>query len=266
MKVLITHERFMPDYGGGGEYIAFNTAKSLQMRGVEVQVLTTGDPTITEYEGIPTSRLKMPRHRMNLAAAAIARAAEGFDLIQTFNYHACLPSLVAGRRIGKPVVCTILGLFQQAWNEMRGRLVGPIYSAWERFMVRRRFDRIIFLSDYSRELGIRLGAPSEFSLVNSPGIDPERFKAVQKDTYVLCAGKYERRKGVYDVVEVARSLPNVEFRMAGWGPEEKQLQAVAPANVRFLGLIKGAELVDAFSRASVFLCPTRAETFGIAVA
>src|SRR5580693_4467204 len=57
MKVLLTHHYFPPDFAGGGEYVVLETARGLLQRGVDVRVLTTGDPRITEYEGIPTVRL-----------------------------------------------------------------------------------------------------------------------------------------------------------------------------------------------------------------
>jgi glycosyltransferase involved in cell wall biosynthesis len=115
-------------------------------------------------------------------------------------------------------------------------------------------------------MGIRLGARPEVSLVNAPGIDPERFKPEAKDGSVLYSGKYDRRKGAYDVLEIARALPDTRFRMVGWGPEENALRAAAPGNVEIRGLATGKELERTYARASVFLFPTRAETFGITVA
>jgi glycosyltransferase involved in cell wall biosynthesis len=266
MTVLLTHERFLPDWGGGGEYIVFETARSLQKQGVDVRVLAAGDESLTEYQGVPTERLPISRYRMNLAVQAIARAARDVDLIQTFNYHACLPSLLAGRWTGKPVVCTMLGLFQDAWIEMRGRLSGRILMAWEALLLRRRFARTIFLSQYSLSQGTALGARPERSLVNNPGIDLAAFRPGAKDNSVLFAGKLEARKGVWDVVEVARLLPEIQFRIAGWGPEEAALRAAAPANVSILGLVQGEALHCLFARSSIFLFPSRGETFGLAVA
>ena len=57
MKVLITHELFLPDFHGGGEEVVYRMAKSLQEEGVEVKVLTVGDPKIKVYDGKPTIRL-----------------------------------------------------------------------------------------------------------------------------------------------------------------------------------------------------------------
>ena len=95
MNVLLTHERFLPDFGGGGEYIVFRTATGLQARGVDVRVLTTGDPALRSYQGVPTERLPISRYAFNLQVGAIAARARTHELIHTFTYHACLPSLLA---------------------------------------------------------------------------------------------------------------------------------------------------------------------------
>ena len=62
LKILVTHELFMPDVSGGGEQIVYEYVKRLVARGHEVTVLTTGDPKIKEYEGIRTVRLPIPRY------------------------------------------------------------------------------------------------------------------------------------------------------------------------------------------------------------
>ncbi|MDE3165879.1 MAG: glycosyltransferase family 4 protein, partial [Acidobacteriota bacterium] len=259
MTVLLTHERFLPDFGGGGEEIVFQTASHLRDRGARVRVLTTGDPAITEYRGIPTDRLPVSRYRINFAAGAISRAAAGFDLIHTFNYHACLPSWLAARRLGKPVVCTVLGLFRDAWRDMRGPLLGRCFAAWERLLVRLPYTRTLFLSEYSRGQALACGVPESRALVNTPGIDPAFFAAsAPKDGSVLFAGKFEERKGVGDVLAVARALPAVRFRLAGWGPEEAAIRAAALPNVEMLGFLQAGELAQAYARASVFLFPSRA--------
>lgn len=266
MKVLLTHELFPPDFAGGGEYIALETARNLMRHGVDVQVLTTGEPAITSYEGTPTARLPMHRYRFNLATSQILELARNADLIHTFNYHACLSSLRAGRRLGKPVVCVILGLFQNAWKEMRPGLAGHARILWERFLVTRPFNRLIFLSEYSRKTGVALGAPPARSLVNCPGIYVDQYcPAAQKEDVVLFVGKLEVRKGILDLLEVARLLPAVRFRVFGWGPDEAAVRAAAPSNIEFVGFERGEKLRDMLARARIFFFPSKAETFGIAL-
>jgi glycosyltransferase involved in cell wall biosynthesis len=265
--VLLTHELFPPDFRGGGEYIAGRTAVSLRAKGVIVRVLTTGDPKIDGYEGVPTKRLPIHRYRFNFAVRAITESARDADLIHTFNYHACLPSLLAGRRLRKPVVCTILGLFRGAWREMRPPPWGAAWMAWERFLLTRAYDRVVFLSDYSREQGVALGVPSSRAVVHCPGIELERLRPAEvKEDVVLFASKLEVRKGVFDVLEAARALPHVRFRMIGWGPAESALRAGAPPNLEILSMMTGDPLRGELSKARVFLLPSRAETFGVVLA
>ena len=267
MTVLLTHERFLPDFGGGGEEIVFQTARHLQAKGAQVRVLTTGDPRVAEYGGVRTIRLPISRYRLNLAASAIRRLAHGIDIIHTFNYHACFPSWIAGRRNRTPVICTVLGHFRDAWREMRGPVMGRCFAAWEQCLMRLPYDRTVFLSDYSRSAALEAGVSRRRALVNCPGIDPIFFATTpRKDGSVLFAGKFEARKGVEDVLAVARALPDVQFRLAGWGPGEEALRRDAPPNVEILGLLQPAELAGAYSKASVFLFPSRAETLGLVLA
>ena len=71
MNVLLTHERFLPDFGGGGERIVYETARHLMRRGVQVRVVTTGDPRVTADGGVPNVRLPVSRYRFNLALRTI---------------------------------------------------------------------------------------------------------------------------------------------------------------------------------------------------
>ncbi|MBY0588210.1 glycosyltransferase family 4 protein [bacterium] len=266
MKILFTHERFAPDFAGGGEYVVLETARHLRRRGVDVRVLTMGDPSVTDYEGIPTQRLAGHRYRMNGKSREIARAAADVDLIQTFNYHACYPSFRAGRTLRKPVVCQFLAVFGKAWLEMKGPWIGRAFQAYERFLLGLPFARSVFLSSYSMELARSLGPALPKGQIIAPGIDLVHYAPRwPKDPIVLFVGKLDVRKGVDDILEAARQLPHVSFLMYGWGEREASLRASAPLNVKVESFERGMPLVDRFARARVFVFPSRAETFGIAI-
>jgi glycosyltransferase involved in cell wall biosynthesis len=266
MEVLLTHEAFAPDFAGGGEYVVLEMARTLIRNNVRVRVLTTGNPAETSFEGIPTARLPIHKFRFNLAVREIARHARGADVIQTCTYHACLPSLVAGKLLQKPVVCLVLGLFQDAWKEMRPGIGGAGRVAWEKFLLRRDFSRIVFISDYSRQLGVELGAPAQRSIVNFPGVRLEDYTADgPKEDIVLFVGKLDVRKGITDFLATAARLPEVRFQAMGWGENYASFRAQASPNVEFPRFERGPALAAAFSRARICLLPSRAETFGVAL-
>lgn len=267
LSVLLTHESFPPDFRGGGEYVALRTAAGLRERGVTVRVLTTGKPCIREYEGIPTDRLPISRYGLNLRSGSVAAAARDADIIHTFNYHACLPSLMAARRLGKPVACEVLALFGGAWRQMRGPVVGRMFQNWERFTLSRDYDRTIFLSDGSRSAGIALGASADRSLVNPPGIDHDRLACQEeREPFVAFAGRLDVRKGIHHLMAVARALPDIPFRAVGWSDNIAALRASAPANLEIIEERNGPRYPDVISRALILLLPSHAETFGVTLA
>ena len=266
MKVLFTHERFAPDFAGGGEYVVLELARNLLRAGVDVRVLAGGDPGVSRYEEISTVRLPGHRYGLNFKSRAIARHARDVDLIQTFNYHACFPSWLAARRLKKPVICQFLALFSDAWLEMKGRLVGRAFRAWERFLLRLPFDRSVFLSEYSLELARKAGASVQRGRVIPPGIDLHCYGSkLPKEDRVLFVGKFDVRKGVDDILEVARRVPEASFVLYGWGSRWLELQAAAPPNLSVTPFERGGPLYDQFARARIFLFPSRAETFGVAI-
>jgi glycosyltransferase involved in cell wall biosynthesis len=266
MNVLLTHHYFPPDFAGGGEYVVLETARGLLRRGVNVRVLTTGDRRITEYEGVPTVRIPVHRYAFNLAYHKILEMAHGVDLIQTFNYHACLPSLRAGKKLRKPVVCFILGMCQDAWNKLRTPVLGPIWAAWERYTLTRDFSRVVFASEHSRDVGLSLGVEPRRSVVNCPGIELDSYgPASEKEDVVFFTGRLDERRGVDNVIATAQALPHVKFRIMGWGPLASRLPSMVPANVEVVPFERGEPLRRAFAAARIFFLPSRAETFGIAL-
>lgn len=271
MRVLIVHELYPPDIAGGGENVVRGVAEGLQRHGHEVSVLTTGDPENRGFNGVPVSRLPISRYKLNLAARRVAEAARDADVIHAFNYHACLPAFLAGRRLGKPAVCEILGLFTDEWLRMRGPIAGRMYRAWERRLLTLPFDRTVFISDYSAEIAVRLGVPRERCVVNFPGINHEHyFSSPERDVDVLFMGKLTVRKGIEDVLEVARRLPDLQFRVVGWSEDYEAVRAAAPGNIIMdveaepMGPVPF--IFEALSRARILLFPSRAETFGLVIA
>ena len=262
MRVLLTHERFLPDFAGGGEHLVAGTAKHLLNAGVAVRVLTTGDPKLVSYEGVPTLRLPVHRYRFNLAVRRIEDLARDHDLIQTFNYHACLPSFLAARRLGKPIVCLALAVFGRTWLEMKGQLVGRAAALWERYVLTRPYDRLVLLTEHNRELAVGFGASTARSLIIDPAVDVHEYgPAPEKEDVVLFSAKLEARKGVEELLDVARALPDVRFQVLGWGPDEDKLRRCALPNLEFAGFEQGERFRQRFARARIFFLPSRAEGF-----
>jgi glycosyltransferase involved in cell wall biosynthesis len=73
---------------------------------------------------------------------------------------------------------------------------------------------------------------------------------------VLFVGRLVPIKGVATLLEAARALPELRFRIAGDGPLAGRLRAAAPPNVEFLGVVAGTAKRAAFAEAHVICIPS----------
>ncbi len=268
MRVLMTHELFMPVCHGGGEEVVYHVTKTLQKKGVYVEVLTTGDPKIKKYEDIVTHRIPINRYALNFAIPQILKKAKDFDLIQTNNYNACFPSYVAGKLLKKPVVCIVHGMYGKGWIKMRGKMLGSISDYMERMQILHNYDKVVFLSSYARKQALEHGLSEKITKIIPPGlvIDRDKFKKTEKEPFVFFAGRLAKQKGLKYLMLAARELPDIKFKLTGKGRESKALKEMAPKNVEFLGWIDREEMFDYYSKALVFCLPSIGEGFGLVLA
>lgn len=83
-------------------------------------------------------------------------------------------------------------------------------------------------------------------------IDKDTF--VEKKDYVLYFGRYAREKGISTLLEVCKSLPEIQFVFAGSGPLEYEVKGVS--NVEERGFVKGKELENLIREAKFSIYPS----------
>lgn len=264
-KIVLVHDRFPPDYAGGGEYVVLMVAKFLQSAGHEVAVICTGDPADTVFEGIRVKRLPCTPYAFNFKAAEVAKFARGAHLLQAFTYHGLRPASIAARRLGIPVVNMVLAQFGDVWLDMRGPLMGRLRKYAERLLLSRPVDATVYLSDFSCQLSGSICPLQTNKYVIEPGISLEDYAPAPDKGYVFFSGKFESRKGVDLVLDCARELPAIPFRLMGWGDMGALAGQELPANVEILPFTGRPALALALAGARIFVFPTQVETFGLVV-
>lgn len=256
----------MPDFAGGGEKIMYELARHLLKKSLEVKVIATGNPKIKEYERIKTLRLPLHRYFMNFAFLSILKQAKDCDLILASSYNAFLPSWLTGKLLKKPVICYAMGLYGQRWLKMRGLLFGTFSRIIEKFMLKRSYARIVFLSHYSEGWAKEIGIHKNTAVVN-PGVELAEYRPAEKKDFVLFVGRFARQKGVDDILKVAQKLPGINFVMVGWGEEEERIKKIAPKNITFYnGFNNKKKILELYSQAPLCFFPSLGETFGLVIA
>ncbi|HEX9815618.1 MAG TPA: glycosyltransferase family 4 protein, partial [Candidatus Thermoplasmatota archaeon] len=84
-------------------------------------------------------------------------------------------------------------------------------------------------------------------------------------TWLLFLGRLEPVKGVLDLVKAVQSQPDLNLLVAGTGPEERTLSAIAQTDpglrerVRFLGRVSDEKKWDCYVASDFFVLPSKSE-------
>jgi glycosyltransferase involved in cell wall biosynthesis len=91
------------------------------------------------------------------------------------------------------------------------------------------------------------------------------FNIKDDDPVILYVGRISEEKGINELPfiyqKVLKSVPDLQFIIAGKGPEEEKLKKELP-NAKFLGWIEHGSLPDIYSAADLLVMPSRFDTFG----
>ncbi len=268
MRIFVASGIFHPESGGPATYL-YRLLPALQARGHEIRVLTFGDTPAAEY-AYPVTRI--PRRALPVRWAHYARAAwpeiRRADLL--FINSLGLPLIGVGP---KPRVLKIVGdlaweravnkgwipptedidVFQHEYYDRRIALVQG-QRAREVQGYDRPQDRIIVPSEYLRDMVIGWGAPRARIHVIYNALAPDARAAdftpaeararlgLDSGPLLLTVARLVPWKGIDHLLIAIKTLPEVRLLVAGDGPDEPRLRALAESEnvadrVTFLGRV-----------------------------
>jgi glycosyltransferase involved in cell wall biosynthesis len=152
---------------------------------------------------------------------------------------------------------------------------GSLFAKVTAFLLR-RMDAVLTLCQASKDEFVRLGVPAEQIKVYHHWIDLERFnlannvrqhiKGITSAPFTACfVGRLIRIKGEEVVIELARRFPEVQFKIAGGGPNQQRVNDAAKmlANLEYVGAIPNSQIHVYYQTADVVLVPSQyPEGFG----
>ena len=244
---------------GGGERYPLELARAIAAH-ADCTLLTfagRGRPPQREAGGLRVevlpARGHLRRHPAHPVTPGLPRALSGYDVVHAHQLWAT-PSRVAAataRLRRQPVAVTDHGLLgSRARPAEADRLV----------------DRFLTVSEYSAQV---LGTPRERTTVVYGGVDPSRFfPQERKRAGVLFVGRLTPHKGVDRLL---RALPErAELTVVGTAGHDLEppesgyagslRELAAGRQVRFLGAVTDAELLDLYRSTSVMVLPSVEET------
>jgi glycosyltransferase involved in cell wall biosynthesis len=289
LRVLLLHNRYRLE--GGEERAVRQLETLLRARGHEVRVLERTS------EGLAPARAAAGLIRGGLDVDEVADEIRRFraDVVHAHNLHPLFGwrALAAGRAAGARTVlhlhnyrlfCAIYSCYRDGAPCYRchGRNTLPgvrlrcrdslgeavAYGAGLSLQQPHLFseaDRLVALSEVHRLRLLALGVPPR-RMVVLPHFVPDAQVAASVSSggsYALAAGRLVSEKG-FDVAIAAARAAGVPLTIAGEGPDEPRLRALAAgADVTFTGWLSGERLSELRAGAAVVLVPSRwEEPFG----
>jgi glycogen synthase len=296
VKALLLTREYPPHIYGGAGVVVDQLSRALARR-MAVEVRCFGErPPDGAPEGItvrgytPWERLRAGTDGPRFAPAletlsiglAMARDPVDADVAHAHTWYADMAGLWIRTLHRIPLVVTLHSMEPlRPWKaDQLGS--GYLLSSWIEKTVVEAADRVIAVSGRMRDdILAHFGADPARVVVIHNGIDPERFRRTERrdaldrlgvrPPYVLFVGRITDQKGIFHLLEAARTLPaGVQVVLCASAPDtpeiEERLRRAVPEhpNVRWINEMAPVDVVvQLYSHAAVFACPSVYEPFGL---
>jgi alpha-maltose-1-phosphate synthase len=299
MKVLFLTNEYPPYvYGGAGVHVEYLTKSLAKIMNVEVrcfgdQLATTGNLSVIGFENSPglvdasDAKLKSPLTTIEKCLRFNAMPVDA-DIVHCHTWYSHFGGILAKLLYGTPLVITTHSLEPlRPWKEEQiGR--GYHLSSWVEQTALSMADAIIAVSSDTKNDILKCFPVDEKKIHVIPnGIDTEEYKRTEKRDaldrigipeglpYVLFVGRITRQKGIIHLLEAIRYIePHVGIVLCAGAPDTKEIAEEMKAKVAIARksnpriywiqeILPKHELVQFYSHAKLFCCPSIYEPFGI---
>jgi alpha-maltose-1-phosphate synthase len=295
---LFTREYPPYVYGGAGvhvEYLSRELAKKIEVevhcwgdqRLDDGNLHVHGDQPWSEISNGTEGKFKAALETFSLNLTQV-KALTGVDVVHTHTWYVSMAGFLAKKLYGVPFVLTTHSLEPlRAWKaEQLGS--GYAMSSWMERTAILDADAVIAVSQGTKDDILRVYPldPERVHVIYN-GIDLTEYHKTSKTTaletygvdasepYVLFVGRITRQKGVTHLVDAIRYLPpNTQVVLCAGAPDTPDIALEMRAKVdeakkrnpRVIWIekmISKPEVIQLYSHARVFCCPSVYEPFGI---
>ncbi len=295
MKALLLTREYPPHVYGGAGVVVDQLSRALAAR-MAVEVRCFGERVPAAADGVavrgytPWTRLKADADGPRFAPAletlsidlAMARDAVDADVAHAHTWYADMAGLWIRTLHRIPLVVTLHSMEPlRPWKaDQLGS--GYLLSSWIERTAVESADRVIAVSARMRDdILAHFRCDPEKVVVIHNGIDPSRFVRTERSDalarlgvaspYVLFVGRITDQKGIFDLLAAVPMLPpGVRVVLCASAPdtpeiEERLRRAVAglPTVTWINEMVPVEVVVQLYSHAAVFCCPSVYEPFGL---
>jgi glycogen synthase len=294
VKALVLTREYPPNVYGGAGVVVDELTRALSRR-MSVEVRCFGEPR-GELPGIavrgyaPWERLRRGMNGPAFAVAlealsvglAMARDPVDAQVAHAHTWYASMAGLLIRTLYRIPLVVTLHSL--EPLRPWKADQLGPGYlvSTGVEQRAVESADRVIAVSESMRDDALRHFTldPARVVVLQN-GIDTESYARTRergaldrlgvREPYVLFVGRISEQKGLFHLIEAAGELPPaVQVVLCAAAPDTPELEArvgraaTAHPAIRWIpGMLPVRDVVQLYSHAELFVCPSVYEPFGL---
>lgn len=285
MKVALCTEILYPLYGV--ERRVYEFGRRLHKYGIDVDIYTS--TSRKQFRNLPVVQVSHqtittpPKRNYAFCVDYIFNLfrqlmKQDYDLVHAEGHLSLIPCSLAAALRKKPSVATIHDLYLAEWRKMFKSAASFVGVPFEVLSCKMPFDRILTVNSSlkGKMKGILHINEKRVQILHS-GIDTKYIKSVRgekKDHSIVYIGRLAPQKNVDMLLKAYALLPKElrsrhQLKIIGEGIERRKLELIANdlgIDANFTGKIeKHEDVLKELKAASLFVLPSRRESFGITI-
>lgn len=299
MKVALFSKEYPPNvYGGAGVHVEYLSRALAKRMDVEVRAFgndaaISGNPSVRFYPEWPEAKQGTdPRFAGAVDAfersLRMAKDRTDADLVHCHTWYTDMAGIIAAQLWDIPSVLTIHSL--EPLRPWKVEQLGQAYhlSAWMERTAIEQASAVIAVSNETRDDVLRLFdvRPERVHVIHN-GIDLDEYRpSTHADVldrhgidrtrpYVLFVGRITRQKGILHLLAAIPHLdPALQIVLCAGAPDTpeigqemaegvQRLQQTRPGIVWIADMLPRPDVIQLYTHAAVFCCPSVYEPFGI---
>ena len=293
MRILLLSREYPPHVYGGAGVVVDHLSRALARRAaVEVRCFgeqAVAGPDLSVRGYAPWERLAggpaaayAPALEALSVGLAMARDPVTADVVHTHTWYVGFGGMLVQAIHDVPLVVTLHSM--EPLRPWKADQLGTGYqvSSWAERLAVERAERVIAVSAQMRgDILTHFRVDPERVVVIHNGVDAEAFRRTERrealarhgvrEPYVLFVGRISEQKGIFPLLEATRALPeDVSLVLCASSPDTPELLARLEAAVAgrprvhwINAMLPVPEVVELYSHAAVFVCPSIYEPFGL---
>lgn len=202
---------------------------------------------------------------------------KNIDVVNGYSFISYLPALKISKKLNIPRIITYSEVWKGRWIKIKGFFTGILGELWEGLVLKSSWDKIVAISDETKNQLMENGILEDKIALIYNGIDIDKINKIKtpknEKFTLITVSRLTKDKRINDVINAVDVLIhqrkiNIDCKIIGRGPEFEKIKKLIKDkklsdNVFLLGFVKKHEdVIKELKKSHLFVFPSILEGFG----